>query len=228
MFLRIFKSLFDFIFPKRCFSCDEILAESQGYICANCEFKLPLTHWKLNDNNKIYDELSKYCSIESAFASLYYYDDNVAKNLIHKLKYKKQQELGIFFSELMIPEISKYHQTKPFSGIVYVPLHPKKKRIRGYNQLEVLSSELSKKLNIPIYSEALKTVKYQISQTSKNQKSRLERRKGVYERKEYLNPGRYLLIDDVFTSGATIFHCVKELQKNENVKICVTTIAYTI
>lgn len=228
MFKTIVKSFFEFIFPKRCFSCNEILAKKQEFICVKCEFNISLTHWKLDNNNKIYNELIKNCSVESAFSSLYYYDESVAKNLIHQLKYKGQQELGVFFSELMIPSISEYHQIKPFTGIVYVPLHPKKKKIRGYNQLEVLANDLAKKLEIPVISQALKTVKYQKSQTTKSQKSRLERRKGVYQMNEKLNSGRYLLIDDVFTSGATISHCVKELQKNENVKICVATVAYTV
>lgn len=228
MFKQVLKLIFEFIFPKRCFSCNEILAESQDYICVKCTLNLPLTHWELDDDNKIFNELSKKCKAESAFASLYYYDDNVAKNLIHQLKYKSQQDLGFFFSDLMFPVLNEYHKLRQITGIVYIPLHPKKKKIRGYNQLEVLANDLAKKLDIPVFSQALKTVKYQKSQTTKSQKSRLERRKGVYEMNEKLVSGRYLLIDDVFTSGATIMHCVKELQKNENVIVCVATVAYTI
>jgi len=110
---------------------------------------------------------------------------------------------------------------------VSVPLHPKRERQRGFNQSKLLAEFLAKELNLELV-DGLKRIKNTGPQAKiKKPEKRLENISGCFEIKnsEQIGNKNILLIDDVFTSGATINEAIKILKQNDVRKIIVLVIA---
>ncbi|MCB9201970.1 MAG: ComF family protein [Flavobacteriales bacterium] len=220
--------LLDFFFPKRCACCSKILSDNEANLCVSCISEIPFTHWSVDRENELYKKINSYVPILAAYSLMYYYENTSSKAIIYRLKYQNFSLIGKEMSVLFENPIKLFQQKHSLHGIVYVPIHEKKKKIRGYNQLEELSISLSQKLGIPIFHKALKVSHYQESQTTKNKLLRFKRRRNVFEKNESIPPGNYLLIDDVSTSGSTIVNCVRELHKNSKVSVVVITMAVAL
>ena len=111
--------------------------------------------------------------------------------------------------------------------LIPVPLHPKKFKIRGFNQADLIATGIHNYTDIPIDTHSLKRRVFTESQTKKN---RIERWKNVQNAfvmkdKNALNKKHILLIDDVFTTGATLEACIKTLQKEVDCKCSILTLA---
>ena len=110
-----------------------------------------------------------------------------------------------------------------------MPLHPKKLKSRGYNQVTLFGQTLSQKLNVPYYSDILKGKVSQKTQTHKSRFDRLKHLEDNFElvNKELLENMHILLIDDVVTTGATLEACCIQLSQSKNIKISIATMAIT-
>jgi len=101
--------------------------------------------------------------------------------------------------------------------ILPVPMHPSKVRSRGFNQAEVMARPLSKKLGIPIARDMVKRVKKTLPQSGLSAFSREQNLQGafVYNVKKYGTGAKtVIIIDDIFTSGATMNACASVLIQN--------------
>ncbi len=219
-------SLIDFIFPRRCLSCEVILAKSQNFLCEFCKYELPLTYWKLDTNNLIYKKIGKEIPLESACASFYFYEGSISQKLIHSLKYKRQDILGNLLAEYLYENIRQSNQ-KP-ECIIPVPIHPKKLKIRGYNQLDVLGKKLAEKMSIEYVPDGLQRNYHQESQTQKGKLERKQRLKNTFSllNSKAIDGKHVLLIDDVFTTGSTLLNCAKQIIALPNTKLSIATICY--
>jgi ComF family protein len=98
-------------------------------------------------------------------------------------------------------------------AIIPVPLHPKRKRARGFDQAKVLAKELSKLKELPLENLVLRKVKNVLPQTSLEREERMKNVRGAYT---VLKSGKIrgktvLLVDDVYTTGSTLKECSREL-----------------
>ena len=100
-------------------------------------------------------------------------------------------------------------------------------RERGYNQSELISKELASMCDLAIYTNVLTKVKNNKPQSTLDQKEREENTKNVYKliNSEKIYNKKVLIFDDVFTTGATISACVREIEKASPSKIGVLTLA---
>ncbi|MCM8818195.1 MAG: hypothetical protein NC915_01770 [Candidatus Omnitrophica bacterium] len=114
-----------------------------------------------------------------------------------------------------------------FDLIIPVPLYWKKEFIRGFNQSALIGNYLSKKLNKKMYQNILIKSKNTISQTELSENERKENVKGSFKLKNsgIIKDKIILLIDDVYTTGATTEECKKVLLKNGCKKVIITTLA---
>jgi competence protein ComFC len=219
--LSIGQAIFDLFFPRRCLNCDSVISFDNP-LCISCAANLPYTHWHLNKKNFAYEKLKKLCKIEAAHSLLLFQHDNVTQKLLHNLKYNNHPEIGILLAEKLSPELSLSH----FDGIIPVPIHPKKLKKRGYNQVVPFAKTLAERNNIPFIEDVLIRIENNPSQIFKNRNKRLTTIQNAFDLTDKPLEGHLILMDDVLTTGATLSTCVKLIQsKYPEVKISVMTIA---
>lgn len=216
-------------FPKICITCNAKLLQSEKIICTLCRHDLPIICYKDYKDNKITKALYGRIPIEKANAFLFYRKDGKTKDLIHALKYKGNQEVGIFIGDWFGNILKDSNELNDIDCIIPVPLHPKKMKQRGYNQLTTFGESLSKHLKKPYVADVLIRISASKTQTFKQRFERFSNNETKFSitNTSILKNKHILLIDDVITTGATLESCCKELLTSENLKISVVTMAYT-
>jgi ComF family protein len=178
--------------------------------------QLEFTNFDLSSSNPLLERLSAVVNIEKASALFLFHKEGVIQELIHQLKYQNQQDIGVLMAEFARNFYDKNSFQQNFDLIVPVPLHKKKQKQRGYNQMTKFGENLGNYFSIPYKENILIRFVYTESQTTKNIE---DRRENVTNAFQILNPEAYigkhfLLIDDVITTGATIESCAETILKN--------------
>jgi competence protein ComFC len=225
----IFNDFVEIFYPKTCVTCESNLISGEKVICTICKHDLPLTHYQSYFDNKITDSFYGKIPIEKAMALLIFRKEGKTKELIHELKYKGNQEIGTYLGD-WLGEIFK--ENKEFSNIDFiipVPLHKKKLKQRGYNQLTKFGETLSEILRIPFETNQLIKTEATRTQTFKTRFERFDDSKTKFNLKNtsFFENKHVLLIDDVITTGATMESCAIELLKTKGIKISVLAMAFT-
>jgi ComF family protein len=152
------------------------------------------------------------------------------REAIHRWKYEEKGYLTSFFGEKLAEGFHRYWDPQSIDLIIPVPLHSKRLRERGFNQALLLVKELSQRTRIP-YSKRL--LKKRIPTPPQVKLSGGEREKGVkgsfhIEREDEIEGKTILLVDDVYTTGATVNECSKVLLKAGAQRVDVLTLAHAI
>lgn len=222
------KNLIKLLFPSFCSGCSDHLVTNEAFICSRCRHDLPYTNHHLVKDNETYKKFYGRLPVEHASSIVYFHKKGIVQQLIHNLKYKGAEEIGAFFGTLYSNELLEVHAVEKFDVVIPVPLHKKKLRKRGYNQVTQFGSTLAHSLSIPYNDTLLIRKFYSKTQTKKNLLGRTEINTSLFEANfsENDHGKHFLLIDDVITSGATLEACGKALLKIPNVKISIVTIAF--
>lgn len=223
------KSFLEIFYPKICVTCDTKLVFGEEIICTICKNDLPLTHYNSYADNKITDSFYGKIAIEKATALLIFRKESKTKQLIHELKYKANQEIGTYLGNWLGEILKENQQFSTVDYIIPVPLHKKKLKQRGYNQLTKFGERLSEILEIPFEENQLIKTEATKTQTYKTRFERFDDSKTKFKLKDvtFFENKHVLLIDDVITTGATIESCASELLKTNNIKISVLAMAFT-
>jgi ComF family protein len=223
-------SIFQLCYPKICAACAHNLSKQENVICTICSMKLPYTHFYKLETNPLEKKFWGRIPIENIDSFLYFEKGSLTQELLHKLKYESRQDVGLKLAELLIYYYQEKHLTQKYDGIITIPLHPAKEKIRGYNQCDSFAKKLSSSWEIPYYKNSIVRLNNTVSQTGKNRIDRWDNVNNIFEVKEKENLGHkhLLLIDDVITTGATIEACAQEILKLPNCRISVLTMACKI
>ena len=145
---------------------------------------------------------------------------------IYQFKYHNRRIFAKFYAQELYRLYGKKIKDWGIDVIVPVPLHPKRRRRRGYNQAEVLARELSRLSGIPMETRMVKRVRYTDPQKKLDNRERSRNIKGAFEvRKIKKYYERVLIIDDIYTTGSTIDTIAKELFEKCNKKSWFLTIS---
>jgi ComF family protein len=189
---------------------------------------MPETGFLAENENTIEKMFWGRAEVASA-ASIYYFSkgSNVQK-LIHQVKYKKQKELGIFLGELMGVAMLKNEEWKNFDYILPVPLHPKKEKLRGYNQSLLLAEGIAKHINAQVLSNNLIRNIFTETQTKKTRLERWKNTTDIFnlQSPEKLYNKNILLVDDIITTGSTLEACANVLNSKAKCMVSIVTFAY--
>lgn len=137
------------------------------------------------------------------------------RELLHLFKYKHQTGLKVLFAQWMQACILKHRlDIHQFDLIIPIPLHPVKHRERGYNQAELLALELKKLYNIDINTHILYKIRNTNPHAQLGKKERWTNIQGAFtiKRSEDIRGKSILLVDDLFTTGATAQEAAKTLK----------------
>lgn len=215
-----FRNLF---YPKLCDACGVHLMKNEDILCTQCQYKLPRTKYHEDHENALAQIFWGRVHLERATALFHFVKGSKYRKLIHKLKYQGRKDLGIYLGMLLGVEVKDVPDFSQAACIVPVPLHPKRKKQRGYNQAEQIAFGLSAVLNIPVSNDNLIRRSYTETQTKKSRFDRWENVSKVFHIKapEEFEGKHLILVDDVITTGSTIEACAQNLLELKDVKLSI-------
>ena len=190
---------------------------------------LPLTEFNLYRNNPVEKIFLGRVPIAFAFSYLYFNKGSIVRQLLHRLKYESDKEVGMFFGRLMGRAILNIPGVEPVDLIIPLPLHPRKEKSRGYNQAWLIAEGISEVTGIKASSNLMVRTSQTSTQTHKSRAERWQNTQGIFrvEKKENLEGRHILLVDDVITTGASLEACAKELIQC-GCMISMASMAYTV
>ncbi|HFK5505544.1 ComF family protein [Elizabethkingia anophelis] len=210
----------DILFPNRCLQCNHII-DGKDIICEGCYDQVDFTHWESLPKTLLQQKLCSLFPVENSYALMNFEKDGLSRKLIHNLKYANREIVGDTLARWTAEKINL--KSKP-DILINIPLHAKKLKKRGYNQLHRFTETLSKEWDIPYNHHYLKRTAYSTAQARKKLKQRKENI-NIFIVPNPLENIHFLLIDDVCTTGNTLASCAWEILKTPGNKLSVLVMA---
>lgn len=210
MFRDIFSEIKNCVFPIHCLGCG---VEGE-WLCENCLNKIPRNGvfcCPVCHRSSLLGECCQNC-LENSFlkktiAVTVYQDEELIGKIVHNLKYNFAEELTIVLEKIISDFCKNYKFTVDY--IVPVPLHRKRFAERGFNQAEIIAKILSQTIGIK-FLNILERDRPTRQQAKLNRQERIKNTKDAFICKEPIS-GKFLLVDDVFTTGSTLQECARVL-----------------
>jgi ComF family protein len=223
----MFESIINLFFPKVCSGCSSFLLSNENVICTVCRHDIPLTNHHLNPENDAFKKFYGRIPVIHTSALFYFHKKGIAQELIHNLKYKGHEEIGAILGEWYAEDLKTITLLQTVDEIIPVPLHRKKLKERGYNQVTAFGEALSTSLNLDYNDSLLIRNVYSKTQSKKNLLGRTEGIETIFDVSftEKDHNKHFLLIDDVITTGSTLEACSRALLKIPGAKISIVCMA---
>ena len=213
--------ILDLLFPNRCLQCNRIIS-AEELVCEICFNQINFTHHQFGEGNFLKENCQLLFPVENAFALMQFEKESLSRKIVHQLKYGNREKVGKILAKWVSEKID-FGGDKP-DLLTTVPLHPKKLRERGYNQLHLFGNELAEKFQIPCDHQLLKRNFYKKAQATKSKTERTETEK-LFSLNKEISGKHILIIDDVFTTGNTMSSVAWEILKGGNNKVSVLVMA---
>ena len=220
----------DYIYPRKCPLCQK-LTKGHCLICEECREQVPYIEepYCMKCGKPFYEEerTKEYCydcnryqrSFVRSYSLLRY--EGMVKKSMYQFKYYNKREFADWYAKELVRRYEREWTRVQIDCIIPVPIHKRKKRQRGYNQAEVLAKRIAKLLEIPCYPNGLIRVIETRPQKELDNKDRYRNLKqafriGTLGKEQELKT--VLLIDDIYTTGATLEACTQVLLESGRTK----------
>jgi len=204
--------LLNLLYPRRCPLCDEPVPVTDELICHTCERKMRYIEGarcrkcgkKLADDTKLYcEDCEKRRHAFDYGYALYAYRD--MHESIYRYKSQKRCEYARFYAKDIWTHLREEIRRMNADALIPVPLHASRQRMRGYNQSELLTRELSPLCGVPSRSDIIQRVRKTIPQKELDMLGRQNNlKKAFLIRSDVVKLNRVIIVDDVYTTGSTI------------------------
>ncbi len=225
-----------FLYPAKCRVCEAFLEiTSIPYICADCWHDIQFVEppWcdicGTPDVRGLCDECATDPPRYGKLRSIAFYQTTL-QHAIHLFKFEKKQAFARHLIHLINAHIPIDCCIVDYDFILPVPIHKKRLRERGFNQATLLAKGVAQTKGVPVLTDTLVRHKHTVAQSSLGMEARQHNIIGAFEipNPAVIRNKRLLIVDDVFTTGATIREAVNELWKADPAEVDVLTLARTL
>ena len=241
MGMRFFiERLLQFLLPPQCPCCKKFLDEGQQRVCADCLSQIRRIQPPFCSvcgtpfvSKEVGSHLCGGCVAGEKYfttaRALGFYE-GFLQEAIRQWKYESKTHLTPFLGEWMAEGLARYWDSEHFDLLLPVPLHLHRLRERGFNQALLLVKELNRRTGIPYQKRALRKRRATIPQVHLSGADREKAVKGAFHvaGKEALEEKTILLVDDVYTTGATVNECSRVLLAAGAKRVDVLTLAHAV
>lgn len=225
----IWHDLVDFIYPRLCYVCDDVLPRGSVLKCPDCEQALVTTDMHKYEDNEMMHRMAGRLSLRFGAAMYRFYKGSKVQNMIHRWKYHNFPEIGTYLGLEYGKLLTQVEALQDLTAIIPVPLHRSRFKWRGYNQAETFARGLSEVMRVKVDTRTVVRPRKSASQTTKDRRARLEDLENSFELSR--QPGHqagalhYLLVDDLLTTGATMESFARAVLEIPGVCISLVTVA---
>lgn len=227
-------ALLDLVLPRVCLVCGRPLLPQERHLCTECLSDLPETRYAPLGHNPMADRFNavldpdEYEPYAYAAALFHYRADAGYKRIPQALKYHRNFAAGRCFARELGARLAASPLYADVDLVVPVPLHWTRRWRRGYNQAAVIAREVARLLDAPCAERLLRRRRRTRSQTRLSGAAKAANVAGAFVLRRTAPAARHiLLIDDVFTTGATLAACHRALRQayGPQVRISAATLA---
>ena len=242
-----FDWLVDWLYPPRCRACgDRIYGRDAEYLCGGCWPQIRLVSHPLCNRcgRPFFDASGDDHDCAACLLHPPYFvrarawgcypkdenDEHPLRKVVQKFKYGRKVSLGKPLGRLMVQGCQEFLKECHADLVVPVPLHPKRLRWRGFNQSLLLARQVSRVYDLPIDPFVLYRDRETVPQTQLAEDERRKNVRGAFATcaEKSLKGRSVLLVDDVYTSGATVNECSRALVRGGAKEVYVLTLARTV
>lgn len=226
---RVFgSSVVDFFYPRRCPVCGRILVREKQLVCRSCGKSLPWVRqpFCIRCGKQISDPEKALCAdcakadhVYNEGRSALLYEKGIRRS-VNRMKFYGHREYIPFYAACIYVSLRQYLNMWQIRCIIPVPMHPKKRAERGYDQAVLLAREFSRLCSLPVREDILVRTRYTKASRKLGRQHREANMRGAFRVKEGLSGGRdgqipepVLLLDDIYTTGTTMDNCARALRK---------------
>lgn len=227
---KLIEGLLSVLYPELCPCCGKVLVSGEHTMCLSCRLSLPITNFHLSPNdNELRNKLNGLVPIQRATAYFHYHRHSPHAKIIHEAKYHGRPKLAMLLAREYAEMLKQTDFFDDIDAITPVPLNFWRKCRRGYNQSYYIAKGISSITGLPVYSTL--TARHHASQTRKSGAERQQSAgKHIFSAKRGALNGlnHILVVDDIATTGATLYACCEALSKESpDIRISVLTLAST-
>jgi ComF family protein len=227
---QILSPLIHLFYPHICRGCAVELNSLKETLCISCSGNLPYTGFAKTENNPVEKTFWGRIEVEAAMSLLYFTPSSITQKLMHQLKYKGCQQLGVYLGQLIGYELISSNRFSSIDAILPLPLFAAKEKLRGYNQATVIAEGISYVTKIPVFTDWIARTHFTETQTKKSREERWQNVEGLFKviKPDALKNKSILLVDDVLTTGATLEACGNAIKKIPETTVFIATLAYAL
>jgi predicted amidophosphoribosyltransferase len=179
-FKKIFQSTAHMFYPHVCSGCGSDILLKENLLCARCLNNLPATGFAAHPNNPVEEIFWGRINLKAAHSEFYFDKGALMQHLVHQLKYKSNQEIGLCLAAMMAKTLVSSKRFATIDALIPLPLYPEKERKRGYNQAAIICNGMSSIMNVPVVTNKLMRQRYTETQTKKHRTERWENVEGSF------------------------------------------------
>lgn len=212
--VRFLAPVYELVYPPACRACSCRLPKSGQLLCDQCAADLPVVSHSIGVYQTACERICDAGYCHSLIACFLFREEQVVQRLIHRIKYDGDEKLAVALGGMVAPRVTLHCREIPVDGIIPLPLHRSRRRERGFNQAEVIASGISRGTGYPLLTP-LKRRRYTRSQTRLSAAERFRNVRGAFvvpkRRAGQVRRRRFILVDDVVTTGATLKEAARSL-----------------
>ena len=226
--LKFSDGFINLLYPATCPGCGQVLLRNEALLCLTCRHNLPLLSGYADPDTAMGNEARALAPLRDCFAYMLFKKDGLSQNVVYAIKYKGNQALGRFMGHRFGEALAGEGLQHEYDLLLPVPLHKTKLKKRGFNQSLLLAQGFSESSGIALAADCLLRIQKTETQTRKTKEQRLLNVKEAFlvNNPDAIRGKSLLLIDDVFTTGATITTCANLLLQAGAASVSVCALAY--